>query len=83
MTEEWDLGLFQHMEWRARDDMRTMCLDAGPRWRIGWAAKGAWLNDEVFLIPGCSSPVILRKNEDGRHQVVGDAIVLGAMKSEY
>jgi hypothetical protein len=81
--DEFRLGLFQHMEWRARDDMRMMCLDAGPKWRIGWAAKGAWLNDEVFLIPGCSSPLILRKNENGRYQVVGDAIVHGAMKSEY
>jgi hypothetical protein len=83
LSESHHLGLFQHMMWRAQYDMRMMCLDAGPKWRIGWAAKGAWLNDEVFLIPGCSSPVILRKNEDGRYQVIGDAIVHGTMKSEY
>ena len=77
------LGLFQHMAWRAEDDMRMMYLDAGPKWRAGWAVKGALLYDEVFLIPGCSSPVVLRKTDDGRYRVVGDAIVYGAMRGEY
>ncbi|KAI8932229.1 hypothetical protein NX059_011108 [Plenodomus lindquistii] len=77
------LGVFQDLAWMAEDDMRMMYLDAGPKWRAGWAAKGARLHDEVFLIPGCSSPVILRKDNNGRYEMVGDAIVYGAMEGEH
>lgn len=76
------LGVFHYLASRAKEDMRMMCLDAGPKMRTGWAAKGAMLHDEVFLIPGCSSPVILRKNDNGRYQVVGDAIVYGGIWSQ-
>ncbi|CAN9215725.1 unnamed protein product [Alternaria alternata] len=70
------------MDRTARLDMRLMCLDQGPEYKIGWAAKGGRLHDEVFLIPGCSSPVILRKRPDAKYEVVGDAIVTGAMQGE-
>ena len=86
----WDNGywgnearwVWQRMDRTARLDMRLMCLDEGPECKIGWAAKGARLHDEVFLIPGCSSPVILRKRPDAKYEVVGDAIVTGAMSGE-
>ncbi|OAL43472.1 hypothetical protein IQ07DRAFT_605791 [Pyrenochaeta sp. DS3sAY3a] len=66
----------------AKQDMRLMCLH-DHKFGIGWAAKGARLHDEVFLIPGCSFPVILRRAEtDGQYLMVGDAIVIGAMKGE-
>jgi hypothetical protein len=74
--------VWERMDRTARLDMRLMCLDDGPKYKIGWAAKGARLHDEVFLIPGCSSPVILRKRPDAKYEVVGDAIVTGAMQGE-
>jgi hypothetical protein len=74
--------VWERMDRTARLDMRLMCLDDGPQYKIGWVAKGARLHDEVFLIPGCSSPVILRKRPDAKYEVVGDAIVTGAMQGE-
>ena len=74
--------VWERMNRTARLDMRLMCLDEGPEYKIGWAAKGGRLHDEVFLIPGCSSPVILRKRPDAKYEVVGDAIVTGAMRGE-
>lgn len=65
-----------------KSNMRLMCLDDGPEHRIGWAAPTARLHDEVFLIPGCNVPVILRCVEPGKYQLTGDAIVPGAMKNE-
>jgi hypothetical protein len=81
----WENGagrVWERMGRMARLDMRLMCLDDGPQYKIGWAAKGARLHDEVFLIPGCSSPAILRKRPDAKYEVVGDAIVTGAMQGE-
>jgi hypothetical protein len=74
--------VWRKMSMMAKLDMRLMCLDGGPEYQIGWAAKGARLHDEVFLIPGCSSPAILRKRPDAKYEVVGDAIVTGAMQGE-
>jgi hypothetical protein len=63
-------------------DMRLMCLDKGVAFRIGWAAAAARLHDEVALIPGCSMPVILRRQQERTYQLVGPAIVIGAMRRE-
>jgi hypothetical protein len=66
----------------ASTTMRLVALD-NASFGIGWAALGARLRDEIFLIPGCSSPVILRQHEaDGQYKPVADAIVIGAMKNE-
>jgi hypothetical protein len=81
-----DLALFDVVWTRfidmAKSNMRLMCLDDGPEHRIGWAAPTARLYDEVFLVPGCNVPVILRCVEPGKYQLTGDAIVPGAMKNE-
>jgi len=45
-------GLLNCLETSASLNMRLMCLD-NATFGIGWAALGARLNDEVFLIPGC------------------------------
>jgi hypothetical protein len=77
-----DERVFKGMIDMAKRDMRLMCLDA-QAFGIGWAAKGADLGDEVFLLPGCSVPVILRKaGQEGRYSFFGDAIVIGAMENE-
>ena len=74
--------VWARMDRTVKLDMRLMCLDDGPKYKIGWAAKGARLHDEVFLIPGCSSPAILRKRPNAKYEVVGDAVVTGAMQGE-
>ncbi|XPS93497.1 hypothetical protein M3J09_002843 [Ascochyta lentis] len=66
----------------AKSNMRLMCLDKGPKYRIGWAATAARLRNDVFFLPGCDVPVILRRMEDGQYRLVGDAIVPGAMATE-
>jgi hypothetical protein len=66
----------------AKKDMRMMCLDVDT-FGINWATRGARLHDEVFLLPGCSVPVILRSTgQDGQYRLIGDAIVIGAMIGE-
>ncbi|KAF1990199.1 HET-domain-containing protein [Aulographum hederae CBS 113979] len=44
-------------------NLRLMCLEDAS-YGIGWAHEKADLNDHVFLIPGCSMPVILRVKPD-------------------
>jgi hypothetical protein len=63
-------------------NMRLMCLDSEVGYHSGWAAIGARLYDEVFSIPGCGSPVILRLNGQGQYRLIGHAIVLGIMDNE-
>ena len=70
------------MERMIKADMRLMCLDKGTGSRIGWAANGARLNDQVVLIPGCSIPAILRQNEEGTFRMVGEAVVDQSMWKE-
>jgi hypothetical protein len=67
----------------AKQHMRLMTLATGEKGVIGLAHSAARQNDEVFLLSGCSVPVILRRIP-GSHQysVVGDAIVPGAMFGE-
>ena len=78
-----DRELFREdMSMIARTDMRLMGLDSHFPHRMGWAAPAARLYDEVFLIPGCRSPAILRPTTDGKYRLVGDAIVIGAMMGE-
>lgn len=73
---------FELLEERAAENMRLICLDSD-KGRIHWAHLDADLDDEVFLIPGCRAPVILRRYEaDGHYQVVGDAHIFGAMEGE-
>jgi hypothetical protein len=70
---------FEHI---AKKDMRLMCVIEKGNLQFGWAPNGARLYDEVFLIPGCSSPAILRSTKNGAYQFIGEAIVVGAMDGE-
>jgi hypothetical protein len=59
-----------------RINERLMLLD-NEDFGIGWAAYNAQLHDEVFLIPDCSVPVILRQRQDDTYHLVGDADLVG------
>lgn len=76
-------GVYATLNNMAKQDLRMMCLDDDDEFGIGWAATGSRLSDEVFLLPGCSVPIILRQvKASGRYRFVGDAVVLGAMNNE-
>jgi hypothetical protein len=49
--------------------------------QIGWAHPDARVGDKIFLLEGCTMPVILRcpKYDVGKVEVVGHAIVDKAM----
>lgn len=49
---------------------------------IGLAPLLAKSGDDVVVIPGCPSPMVLHPTEDGRYQVVGECFILGFMDGE-
>jgi hypothetical protein len=60
------------------DHMRLMTTAEN---QIGWAHPDARVGDKIFLLEGCTMPVILRcpKHDVGKVEVVGHAIVDKAM----
>ncbi|KAH0423119.1 heterokaryon incompatibility protein [Colletotrichum camelliae] len=50
---------------------------------LGWATSSCETGDELFLIQGCSVPVVLRKKDKGElYQLIGDSIVHGLMEGQ-
>jgi hypothetical protein len=49
---------------------------------VGLAPLLTKAGDEVVVIPGCSSPMVLRPADDGTYQVVGECFILGVMDGE-
>lgn len=66
-----------------KDGLRLMETSDGG---TGWAHPAAQHCDEIFLLQGCSMPVILRplegKREKPGYEVIGDAFVEGIMHGE-
>lgn len=58
-----------------RQGMRLTCFEHGQRAGIGWVAATSQLHDQIFHIPGCSKPIVLRRRPQGSYQVVGDATI--------
>ncbi|KAL8735817.1 MAG: hypothetical protein Q9166_000681 [cf. Caloplaca sp. 2 TL-2023] len=58
---------------------RLMVTDQG---YIGWAHHRARKDDSLYILKGCSVPVILRPRAGGGFYVVGDAYVHGLMQGE-
>lgn len=44
---------------------------------IGLAPRGSTLGDQVCIVLGCQSPLVLRANEDGGHTVIGECYAHG------
>lgn len=67
----------------AEKHMRLMSAQVNDNGVLGLAHADAKLGDDIFLLPGCSVPVILR-GEGGadRYTLIGDAIVPGIMFGE-
>jgi hypothetical protein len=61
------------------DNRSFISTEAG---HIGLAPLLAEAEDEVVVIPGCSSPMVLHPTDEGRHQVVGECFILGFMDGE-
>jgi hypothetical protein len=49
---------------------------------IGLAPLLAKSGDDVVVIPGCLSPMVLRPTDNGRYQVVGECFILSLMAGE-
>ena len=59
--------------------MRLMLTDRG---HIGWAHPRWRTGDALYLLKGCSVPVILTPRAEGGLLVVGDAHIQGLMNGE-
>lgn len=67
----------------AKQHMRLMSVSLDGRGILGLAHRGSREGDEIFLLPSCSVPVILRQESDTqRYRLIGDAILPGAMFGE-
>lgn len=53
-----------------------------PEGFVGWAHPRARPGDQIYIVSGCTVPVILRKREDGGFVLVGDAYVQEVMEGE-
>ena len=64
------------------EGMRLMTTEEG---HPGWAHPNAIAGDRIYLLPGCSMPVILRKHvaAPGALSVVGHAYVDTMMDGEF
>jgi len=53
--------------------------------KVGWTHPDAKLRDQIFLIPGCSMPAILRRQDGSQptYSVVGHAYVDGYMDGKF
>lgn len=50
---------------------------------LGWATSSCQAGDELFLIQGCSMPVVLRKKPGNEmYHLIGDSIVHGLMEGQ-
>jgi hypothetical protein len=49
---------------------------------VGWAYNGAEPGDNIYLLAGCSVPVILRPRAAGGYTILGYALVQGVMDGE-
>jgi hypothetical protein len=49
---------------------------------VGWASHTAEAGDGIYIFPGCSVPIVLRRRAEGGHTVVGYAYVQGVMDGE-
>jgi hypothetical protein len=49
---------------------------------VGWAYNGAEPGDNIYLLAGCSVPVILRRRAAGGYTILGYAHVQGVMDGE-
>jgi hypothetical protein len=62
-----------------KDGMRFMTTDHG---YVGWAHHQAKKGDHIFILQGCSVPVLLRPRTQGGYVIVGDSYVEGIMMGQ-
>lgn len=63
-----------------KEGLHLITLQQG---QVGWADPHARLDDEIFMLAGCSVPVVLRQQPGlNQYQVVGRAYVDGYMDGE-
>jgi hypothetical protein len=72
--------ILKAMQEVVEEDLRLTTLEEG---HLGWAHPDARLGDHIFLLSGCSMPVVLRSMPDtDTYTVVGHSYIDGAMNGE-
>ncbi|KAG0646396.1 hypothetical protein D0Z07_7641 [Hyphodiscus hymeniophilus] len=74
-----DLGLERFLQWAQGTLEQGLKLVITTRGVVGLAPARTQSNDQVYLIDGCSVPVILR-NREGGLEVIGEAHYLSSLK---
>ncbi|PMD48906.1 hypothetical protein L207DRAFT_376933, partial [Hyaloscypha variabilis F] len=49
---------------------------------VGWAHPLALPGDHIYILSGCTIPIVLRSRKEGGFVLVGDAYVQGIMEGE-
>ncbi|GAB7341198.1 hypothetical protein MBLNU457_7486t1 [Dothideomycetes sp. NU457] len=62
--------------------MKTRGLYATADGRIGVGPRELCLGDQIWILPGSTTPFILRPVSEGRHRVIGETYVYGVMFGE-
>ena len=63
------------------EGMRLITTRSG---HIGWACSDAQAGDEIYILKGCSVPIVLRAaGKNGGLFVVGDAYIQDIMQGEF
>ena len=71
--------LIANIERVLQDKQSYMITSKGYR---GWAHPRARSGDQIYILSGCTVPVILRSRKEGGFILVGDAYVQGFMEGE-
>jgi Heterokaryon incompatibility protein (HET) len=72
-------SLLPYLSRQIQYGVRLMITSTG---HIGWARERGQVGDRLYLLKGCSVPVLLRPRQQGGFLVVGDAWVYGFMAGE-
>lgn len=60
----------------------TFSESFGETGALGMVPERTEMDDEIYLICGCSVPVVMRKDDDGIHKIIGECYVDGVMEGE-
>lgn len=83
-----EMALEESLEWpaerekyfqQARDRTWGRTLLLSQKGLLGLVPRGTQVGDHIFVISGCSVPIILRRGDDGSFSWIGDSYVHGIM----
>ncbi|KAL8994655.1 MAG: hypothetical protein Q9169_005435 [Polycauliona sp. 2 TL-2023] len=72
-------GLFVHQMWHSNCGRRVLITNEGS---IGLGPKTAEPGDQIYVILGCRSPLVIRQARSGNYIIVGECYIHGIMEGE-